>query len=66
MISPVTILNDHDIGTAQRTLWAGGFKTYVLERGTICAYKGERCYGFPPRHGRFSREAIDRAISDNP
>lgn len=65
MSATANILTDLDIATAQRALWDAGFRTYVLERGTICAYKGKAAYGFTPRYGRFSREAIDRAIEDN-
>ena len=59
------ILTDHDLRDAVNTLRAASFGTTILERGTIFARKGERRYGFPPRHGRFSKEAIERAISDN-
>lgn len=60
----IPILTDYDIRTAVKTLGDAGFRTFVLERGTICAYKGKTSYGFPPRHGRFSKEAIERVIAD--
>lgn len=61
----IDVLNDHDIRDALLTLRNHGFRTYVLERGTICAYKNKACYGFRPRFGRFAAQAISRAISDN-
>lgn len=64
MIDPATILTDYDRRTAASTLRGAGFHIETMNR-TICAYKGERCYGFGARHGRFSREAITRAIEDN-
>lgn len=60
---PETILTDYDIRDAITTLRRAGFGTYVLEHGTICAYKNKSCYGFGPRHGRFGKEAINRAIA---
>lgn len=57
------ILSDYDLRTAITELRRAGFRTYVLERGTICAYRNKSCYGFGPRHGRFGREAIQRAIT---
>lgn len=66
MISdPVTVLSNFTLDEGLRVLREAGFGLHVLERGTICAYKGQRCYGFPPRYGRFSKEAITRAIEDN-
>ena len=62
MSDPAVILSDFDLRTAVVTLRSAGFRTFVLERGTICAYKGKSCYGFQPRHGRFGKEAINRAI----
>lgn len=59
------ILTDHDFRDAVLTLRNHGFHTFVLERGTILAYKRDAAYGFRPRHGRFSAEAIDRAIRNN-
>ena len=64
MIDPSTILTDYDLRTAANTLRGAGFHIETMKR-TICAYKGERCYGFAARHGRFSRESINRAIEDN-
>lgn len=61
---PGTILTDYDIRGAANTLRGAGFHIVTMNR-TICAYKGDRCYGFSARHGRFSREAINRAIEDN-
>jgi hypothetical protein len=58
------ILTDHDLRDAVLTLRNHGFRTFVLERGTILAYKRDAAYGFRPRHGRFSAESIDRAIAD--
>lgn len=65
MIAPETILADYDLRTALAALSTKGFRIFVLEKGTICAYKNKACYGFAPRHGRFSREMIWRAIEDN-
>ena len=62
---PGVIVTDYDLRDAITTLRRAGFGTYVLERGTICAYKRKACYGFRPRHGRFTKEAIQRAIADN-
>lgn len=56
-----TILTDYDLPDAVYTLRRAGFGTYVFERGTIGAYRNKACYGFAPRHGRFSKEAIERA-----
>lgn len=64
MIDPATILTDYDLRDAAYHLRGAGFHIETLNR-TICAYKGDRCYGFGARHGRFSREAINRAIEDN-
>lgn len=64
-LDPVAVLRDLDIIEATHALRAAGFRTCVLEKGTICAYKGERSYGFGPRHGRFCRESVARAIEDN-
>jgi hypothetical protein len=57
-----TILTDYTLAAAVTTLRGAGFRTWVLEKGTICAYRGKASYGFQPRHGRFSKEAITRAI----
>lgn len=65
-MDPETILTDYTLGAAVTTLRNAGFRTWVLEKGTICAYKGKASYGFQPRHGRFGKEAIQRAIADNP
>lgn len=62
---PETVLTNYDLRDAVATLRRAGFGTYVFEKGTIGAYKGKRCYGFPPRFGRFSKEAITRAIEGN-
>ncbi len=64
MIDPGTILTDYDLRDATYKLRSAGFHVETMKR-TICAYKGERCYGFAARHGRFSRETITRAIEDN-
>lgn len=61
---PATILSDYTLREAISELARAGFRTYVLERGTICAYKRKASYGFAPRHGRFSKETITRAIED--
>jgi len=61
---PGTILTDYAIADAVYHLRFAGFHIETLKR-TICAYKGDRCYGFAARHGRFGREAINRAIKDN-
>lgn len=61
---PATILADYTLTGAVYHLRSAGFRTFVLEKGTICAYRGKSSYGFPPRHGRFSKEAIARAIED--
>lgn len=63
-MDPETILTDYDLRTAITTLRSAGFRTWVLEKGTICSYRGKASYGFQPRHGRFSKEAIQRAIAD--
>jgi hypothetical protein len=62
---PPTILADYNLRDAIYALRSAGFRTFVLERGTICAYRGKASYGFAPRHGRFGKEAITRAIKDN-
>lgn len=61
---PGVILTDYDFNSAISALRQARFHVVVMRR-TICAYKGERCYGFAARHGRFGREAITRAIEDN-
>jgi hypothetical protein len=61
---PGVILTDYAIADALYHLRGAGFHVVAMKR-TICAYKGERCYGFQARHGRFGREAITRAIKDN-
>lgn len=63
-MDPETILTDYTLAAAVTTLRNAGFRTHVLEKGTICAYRGKSSYGFQPRHGRFSKEAIARAIED--
>ncbi len=62
---PAIILNDYALRDAIYALRSGGFRTFVFEKGTIGAYRGKAAYGFAPRHGRFGKEAITRAIQDN-
>lgn len=61
---PDPILTDHDLRTAVQVLRNAGFRIFVFEKGTIGAYRGKAAFGFAPRHGRFSKEAITRAIED--
>lgn len=61
---PGVILTDYDLRDAVNALRSAGFHVETMKR-TLCTYKGERCYGFAARHGRFGKEAITRAIEDN-
>lgn len=49
---------------AIRDLQAAGFRIFVLEHGTICAYKNDHAYGFAPRRpeGLYNEQAIKTAI----
>lgn len=62
----IDLLRDLSLYEALAKLSAAGFKTFVMEAGTILAYKSGASLRFGPRKGRFSHEAITRAIEDYP
>lgn len=52
--------------SAVATLRANGFRTYVFERGTIWANKGQSYYAFAHRQPGYNLEAVLRAVRDVP
>lgn len=52
-MSPRMSMND-----ALKRLRKEGFKCEIMERGTICAHRGESHIGFLKRGGGYSQEAV--------